>query len=277
MIVPSITDAFFSHCAEAVEAVVRDHGALLVVAPSRDDDNNALDSVRQLLLHNIDGLVIAGSKPPSRKLVQLLRTSRLPVVGIDGPLIGLSCPSVLCHNYEGARLATEHLLSHGYRTVLSIQVKPDLYTMRERLRGYRQAIGESGLQPTEETISSCEDARAVLSRHVRRPGPTVGIFAGNNLSARYLCEAVHQLELTIPQDVAVLSFDDFDLADMLTSPMSVVKQPLAEMGRTAARLLLEQVQSREAHTRPVKSVALMLAAQLVIRQSCGCNSRHRSA
>lgn len=276
MIVPSITDAFFSHCAQAVEAVVREQGALLVVVSSRDDDDSAVDSVRQLLLHNIDGLVMAGSKPPGHKLVHLLRGTRLPVVGIDGPLTGIACPSVLCENYAGACLATEHLISHGYRTIINIQVRPELYTMRERLRGYRHAILEAGLEPAEETINSCEDARAVLLRRIRPSQPTVGIFASNNLSARFLYEAVHQLRLSIPKDIAVLSFDDFDLADMLTPPMSVVKQPLEAMGEKAAQLLFEQVRRSAARTAPVKSATLMLATQLVIRQSCGCGSSYQS-
>ena len=277
MIVPSIADDFFSHCAEAVEAVVREHGALLVVASSRDNDSIALESVRQLLLHNIDGLILAGSKPPSQAMIQLLQGVRLPVVGIDGPLTGVQCPSVLCQNYEGARLAMKHLLGHGYRTIVSVQVKPDLYTMRERLRGYRQAMMEASLLPVEETIANCEDARAVLSRHVQHAGPIVGVFAGNNLSARYLCEAVHQLGLSIPDEVAVLSFDDFDLADTLTPPMSVVKQPLEEMGRTAARLLFEQARNSDANATSVRSVPVMLAPHLVIRESCGCGSRYSSA
>ncbi len=275
MIVPSIADHFFSHCAEAVEAVVRERGALLVVASSRDDDDIALDSVRQLLRHNIDGLIVAGSKPPSRKLVQLLRRVRLPVIGIDGPLLGVGCPSVLCQNYEGAKLATEHLLSHGYTTVLSVQVKPNLYTMQERLRGYRQAIAKAGLQPLEEVIGSCSDACAVLSRYVRRGGPAMGIFAGNNLTARYVCEAMHQLGLSIPTEAAVISFDDFDLADTLSPPMSVVKQPLVEMGRTAARLLFEQARGRASTLSNGESTSVMLAPHLIVRQSCGCDGRTR--
>ncbi len=270
MIVPSIADNFFSHCAEAVEAVVRERGALLVVASSRDDDGIALDSVRQLLLHNIDGLIVAGSKPPSRKLVQLLRGVRLPVIGIDGPLLGVGCPSVLCQNYEGALLATEHLLGHGYPTVLSLQVKPNLYTMRERLRGYRQAMMKAGLAPVEEIIGSCEDACAVLIRHVRRGGPAIGVFAGNNLTARFLCEAMHRLGLSIPGEVAVLSFDDFDLADTLTPPMSVVRQPLEEIGRTAARLLFEQARGRDTALANGRGTSILISPSLVIRQSCGC-------
>lgn len=271
MIVPSISDLFFSKCAEAVEAVVRKHGAVLVVAASQDDDSIAVQSVRQLLLHNIDGLIMAYTKPPNRELMNLLRGAPLPVVGIDGPLIGVGCPSFLCENYEGACVATEHLLAHGYTRVISVQVKPDLYTMRERLRGYRKAMSASGKQPLEETITDRASASEVLLRHVRQGGPTIALFAGNNLTARYLYEAVHFLRLSIPQQVAILSFDDFDLADTLTPPMSVVQQPLETIGRSAAMLLFEKPEPRDAATGSNGKIT-MFAPRLIIRESCGCNA-----
>ncbi len=272
MIVPSLSDLFFSKCAEAVEAVVRANAAVLVVSAAHDDDEIAAESVRHLLLHNIDGLVMACSKPPNRELVQLLRTARLPVVGIDGPLTAVGRPSVLCENYEGARLATEHLLEHGYPQVISVHVKPDLYTMRERVRGYRDAVLSSGGRPIEETITDRAGASDVLCRHVRKNGPAIAVFAGNNLSARYLCEAIHVLGLSIPDQVAILSFDDFDLADTLSPPMSVVQQPVEEIGRRAARLLFEQAANTSAGRGKQSEETILLSPRLILRQSCGCNA-----
>ncbi len=271
MIVPSLSDLFFSKCAEAVEAVVRANAAVLVVSAAHDDDEIAAESVRHLLLHNIDGLVMACSKPPNRDLIQLLRAARLPVVGIDGPLSAVGRPSVLCENYEGARLATEHLLGHGYAQVISVQVKPNLYTMRERVRGYRDAVLGSGGEPIEEAITDRAGAIDVLCRRIRKRGPAIAVFAGNNLSARYLCEAIHVLGLSIPEQVALLSFDDFDLADTLSPPMSVVQQPVEEIGRRAARLLFEQASKTSAAGRKQSAEMVLLAPRLILRQSCGCN------
>lgn len=273
MIVPSISDMFFSKCAEAVEGVVTEHGAVLVVVASHDDDNIVLGSLRQLLLHNIDGLIIAYNKTPERELIAALRAARLPVVGIDGPLTGVGCPSILCENFEGARLATEHLLAHGYSKVISVQVKPDLYTMRERLRGYNDAISRGQAESIQEAIADRDSAAAALLRHVSRKGSPVAVFAGNNLTARYLYEAVHSLELSIPDEVAVLSFDDFDLADTLTPPMSVVQQPVEEIGRMAATLVFQPMGPRGLQEFSTGIVPVMLSPRLVIRQSCGCNLR----
>ena len=272
MIVPSISDMFFSRCAEAVEGVVRERGDLLVVVASHDDDELLLAGIRQLLLHNTDGLVLAHSKPHSPELLQALRDIRIPVVGIDGPLSDAGLPSVLCENHEGARMATEHLLSHGYKTIISVQVKPTLYTMRERLGGYRAALRGTGVASIQEVIEDRESAIQLLRVYGKGREP-VALFAGNNLTARYICEAVHYLGLSIPGQVAILSFDDFDLADSLSPPMSVVQQPLDEIGRCAAQILFERRNDQAASGEPDKP--LLLKPQLILRESCGCSPRSR--
>ena len=272
MIVPSISDMFFSKCAEVVERVVREHGALLVVLASHDDNDIVIAGIRQLHRHRVDGLILALSKPHSRELSREIQQMTIPVVGIDGPLFEEGRPSVLCQNYEGARMAAEHLLSHGYKCLVSVQVKPDLYTMRERLRGYGGAMEEAGLSPIQEVIASRSDAAQVLRRHLRAAEAPLAIFAGNNLSARYVCEAVHAERLSIPDEVAILSFDDFDLADTLKPPMSVVQQPLEDMGQLAAQLLFEEMEGR---TVKRAERQLRLAPRLVLRESCGCRAEQQ--
>jgi LacI family transcriptional regulator len=176
---------------------------------------------------------------------------------------------VLCANFDGARMATQHLLEHGYRKVVSVQIKPELYTMRERLRGYRSAIADAGKNVYEETITDQKSAIQVLRRYCGRKNPPA-IFAANNLTARYLCEAVHVLGLSIPHEVALLSFDDFDLAETLTPPMSVIRQPLEQIGRTAAHLLFEQKLENGTGGRSRTGEEILLSPQLILRQSCGC-------
>ncbi len=273
MIVPSLSDMFFSKYAEAVERVTKERGALLVLVASHDEDENVLSSFRQLRLHQIDGLILAPSELKHRVLLESLRRSQVPIVGIDRPLSKVGCTSVLCENFAGAYLATEHLLGHGYSKIISIQLKPELYTMKERLRGYRSAMTDQNRQPVEEIINNREDAIEVLRRYRKGANSPVGIFAGNNLSARYICEAVQVLKVSIPQDFAMISFDDFDLADTLTPPMSVVQQPLDQLGHLAAKLLFEQMPDWKDRDGSEKPKNVHLKPQLVIRGSCGCHPR----
>lgn len=268
MIVPSISDLFFSKYAEVVEGVVQQHGGLLVVLASHDQNDKVMAGIRQLLLHRVDGLILALGKQHTRELSREIKLLPIPVVGIDGPLANEGRPSVLCENYQGARMATEHLLDHGYKRVVSVQVKPDLYTMHERLRGYTDAMSVAKLPPAQEVIASRSDAAAVLRRQLSKTKGTLAIFAGNNLSARYVCEAVYTERLSIPDQVAILSFDDFDLADTLKPPMSVVQQPLEDMGRAAATILFAEMNGGAVEDGALQT---MLSPRLVLRASCGCH------
>ncbi len=270
MIVPTISDDFFANCARAVEGVARDHGALLVVLSAHDRSNLFVGGLQQLLLHNIDGIILGFSQYLSTELIAELSNIRVPVVGIDAPLTRAGLPSVLCENFQGALLATEHLIAHGYQTIVSLQVKPNLYTIRERHQGYRAAMQKAGREPVHDVITDRASALQFLEKHLSGAGP-LAVFASNNLAAQLLYGAARLMKLTIPRQLAIIAFDDFDLADTLTPPMSVVRQPVQEIGRAAAKLLFQQIPYENNQTRQGIALETSLAPQLILRQSCGCN------
>lgn len=270
MIVPSISDMFFSRCAEAVEEIVRENGGMLIVAASQNSSETILESFQQLMLHQIDGLILVQSSQLDRTLIQEITGAGIPVVGIDRPLSGTPFASVLCDNFEGARSGTAHLLEHGYASVVSIEINSNLYTMRERHKGYVAAVTAAGKKPISHVIASMVDARHALEEELPKAGGTVGVFAANNLTARYLLEAMLTLRLRMPDDLAMLSFDDFDLADLLNPPMSVVRQPVEDLGRQAARLLFRQMDGSSVEGEGNGAATISLPTQLVVRGSCGC-------
>ncbi len=267
MIVPSISDMFFSQCAEAIETVVRKNGCMLIVTASHDSPQAVLESFQQLMLHQMDGLILVQTSLEEKALLEELRHVTIPVVGIDRPLANTRFSSVLCENFEGARVATEHLLRHGYDTILHLQVKSRLYTMRERRRGYDTAMRVAKRVPRNEVVHDVSDTRQALERALARATRPIGIFAGNNLTARYVLEAAAGLRLSIPKELAVLSFDDFDLSNALNPPMSVVQQPIRAIGEHAATLLFAQMNA----VSPLVQMDVMLPTRLVLRGSCGCS------
>lgn len=272
MIVPSISDMFFSQCAEAVEIVARKYDTLLIVMASHDNPVIELENLQQLLLHRIDGLILSSAQSHNRKLYQELRDVRVPVIGLDRPLREANIPSVISENREGAKAATAHLLAHGYDKVLCIHIKPELYPIEERLRGYTQTMSEAGLQPLLYKVENADDAAKCLKEHLDGKDARVAVFAANNLAARFTWEAIRTLHLAIPRQVAMLCFDDFDLADSLTPPMSVVQQTIDDLGRTAAELLFQKMRDRQAESdSTVVGEPIRFPTQLVIRESCGCH------
>ena len=269
MIVPSISDMFFSGCAEAVEQVVRENGGMLIVTASHDSPRAVLESFQQLMLHHIDGLILVPSSLQEQGLLEELKHASIPVVGIDRPLLKGRFASVVCENFEGAREGTEHLLGHGYTDVLLLQVHPKLYTMRERMRGYSAAMAAAGRVCRGVEIHDVASARVALQKALDEAQRSIGVLAGNNLAARFALEAVLSLNLRMPADLGMLSFDDFDLADALSPPMSVVQQPVRELGREAARLLFQQLHAEAPVEREGTPSLVMLPTRLVLRGSCG--------
>jgi LacI family transcriptional regulator len=272
MIVPSISDMFFSRCAEAVEIVARQQGSLLIVMASHDDPDIELENLKELLNHRIDGLILSSAQMDNPRLHEALSQVSIPIVGLDRPLQEANLPSVMSENLEGAMIATEHLLAHGYQTVVCILVKPALYTIGERRRGYMQAMNDAGLNPLVEVVEDSDGVERCLQRHMQSADAGIAVFAANNLSARYVWEAIRRLHLTIPAQVAVLSFDDFDLADTLTPPMSVVQQPVEDLGRNAAELLFERIGGPRTGGPQFNHDPLHLPTRLVVRASCGCSA-----
>ena len=270
MIVPSISDLFFSRCAEAVEVVARERGFFLVVTASHDDPDLELKSLEHLLLHRIDGLILSAARTRNPRLHSELLQLDVPVVGLDRPLAKTKIPSVLCANFEGAKSATEHLLEHGYHQVLCLYVKPELYTIKERIRGYTEAMRQAGSQPVSLCVTSTAEVEKCIRQYVSTAKSTIGIFAANNLTARHITEALRTLKLTVPDQVAVLGFDDFDLADTLSPPMSVVVQPIEQLGRMAAELLFQRIHENNGEPAKSRQRSVMLPTHLLLRQSCGC-------
>jgi LacI family transcriptional regulator len=271
MIVPSISDMFFSQCAEAVEIVARGNGSLLIVMASHDDPSIEFENLQLLLIHRIDGLILASAQTRNVKLHEELSRLAVPVVGLDRPLREANIPSVISENREGAKAATEHLLLHGYNKVLCIHIKPELYPIQERLHGYVEAMREAGLEPLLYKAENAADAEACIKKHIDSAGGTIAVFAANNLAARFTWEALRTLHLAIPSQVAMLCFDDFDLADSLTPSMSVVQQTVDDLGRTAAELLFRRMRGHADGISQTNIDPMRLPTRLVIRDSCGCH------
>lgn len=213
----------------------------------------------------VDGIILtpAGVSPSVADLAR-----RLPLVLLNRELDGVDTDTVLNDNALGARLAVEHLLTQGHRDIVHLTASRDISTVRDRLRGYRDALEAAGVafQPhrvlrTEITIEAAVAATRRLVR--RKTGPTA-IFAYNDLMAVGVLSELQRLGRRVPEDVALVGYDDIVYAAYLHPPLTTVAQPTEDMGAAAARLLLERLGGAEDAPRRV-----MLEPRLVKRASTG--------
>lgn len=275
LIIPSIADPFFACCAEAAQAVARAKESLLIVTTSQNDLHSEIESINVLMSHRVDGLIISPSDSESVELRNALAHTGVPVVAMDRPLSRSDIPSVVADNFVGAHVATRHLIEHGYKRIVCMTGELSLYTIRERINGYRRAIESAGLPVVVDTsITDYESTEQAVRKKLDEPEPPDAFLTLKNSTTIYVFEVLQKLHLAIPDTIALLGYDDFELADVMQPSISVVQQPIAEIGRNAAELLFEALtpQTRGSQVaEPACSKQIQLGTRLVRRRSCGCS------
>jgi LacI family transcriptional regulator len=274
LVIPSIADPFFSSCAEAAQAIARANDSLMVVAVTSNDPHTEMENLDVLIRHRTDGLLIVPANSQSQTLRNLLERVAVPIVAIDRPVSESPIVCVVCDNFNGAITGTRHLIDHGYKRIVCLTGESTLYTIRERMRGYRKAVEAARLPCIfDTTVKDYKSAEYAIKRLLDSPNPPDAIFATKNSTTIFAFEVLQALNVPIPQSIALLGFDDFELASTLRPSISVVQQPVEEIGRKAAELLFDQLLEgrKSAATAAQKQpLQIKLQTRLIRRSSCGC-------
>ena len=270
LLVTDITNSFWTTVARGVEdeATAQNYAVFLC---NTDEDPAKEDRYLEMLTRRrVDGLLI-GPTPDSATVLSRLHTLGIKFVLIDRTVDGIAADTVRSDSRGGAANITQHMLSTGHPRVAFIGGPLTTSTGRDRLNGYRAAHMAAGLTPDAELIKigsyhreSGRELTGELLAAKRRPS---AIFAGNNQIALGVLDALVEARMHLPNDMAVIAFDDLPSVDGYGPFMTAVIQPAYQIGRIATRLLLEQI----AETRH-EAEEIVLPTQLVIRRSCGCNA-----
>ena len=276
LVVPSIADPFFSSCAEAVQAVARANDSLLIVTVTANDPRPEIDNLSVLIRHRVDGLILVPADSQSHALRDLLGRVPMPVVAIDRPAGNASIASVVADNFKGAMTATQHLIDHGCKRIVCLTGESSLYTIRERMNGYRKAVEAAHLMPIFDTsVTDLKSVEYAIRNMLDGPNPPDAIFALKNSTTIHAFETLQKFNIAVPQSIALIGFDDFELASTLRPSISVIQQPVEEIGRRAAEILFEQLfHERESGSPDAQKPArqIKLKTCLIPRSSCGCNA-----
>jgi LacI family transcriptional regulator len=260
MIIGDLANPYYSMLARAVETFTREHGYLLITASSDEDGPRHDRIVDRLLDQRVDGLLVVPPRRAGRGWGQVA-SSLPPVVFLDRPAALSQADTVLADNEGGAYLATQALIECGARRVGFVGDDPTIYTMRERQRGYVRALQEAGLRVDENVIrTDAHDAEqaSVAVREILASTGADALFAANNRSAVGALAAFSSLG----RRAALVGFDDFEGATLVRPAVSVVRQPLVDMGQRAARILIDRL-SGDTSTRTTQ----VLPTTLILRGS----------
>lgn len=269
VIVPYLYDSFFATCAHAISTVAKRHGYSVILTTSDEEHETEQRQTNLMVRRRIDGMVIIPA-PGDDRYLRTEMYARVHIVTLDRPLADPRFDSVLVNNSAGTKMAVDHLIGHGHRRIGFLGVRRELYTMKARYAGYRQAMAKAGL--AADPYMECrtpEQAVTQVRAALDRGQPLTALFAGNNLTTRHLLHALNTLGVDVPGQVAIAGFDDLDVADVLQPTLTVVRQPVYQIGEAAANLLFQRILRREF---PSTGRRLVLPLELVVRCSCGCHS-----
>lgn len=248
LVMEDIGDPFYSALSRGVESVARARGSLLLSGSSDADPATEHKLALALCARRVDGLVMVPTSDDHSYLLSEIRAG-IPVVFADRPPGQIDADTVLTDNAGGSRGATAHLIAGGHRRIGYLGDNPDIFTARERHRGYVEAMNNAG-QPVADswvamgslTVSS---VRASLQRMLAGPAPVTALICGNNRISVLALHALASLDVTL----AMIGFDDFELADLLR--VTVVAQDPAKLGRQAAELLFLRMDGDDEPSRRV--------------------------
>jgi len=224
--------------------------------------------VAMMIDSRVDGLVLVMPGENSPVLTKLEHRN-IPFVSIlSKPISGRW--TVNSNDYEGAKLATRHLINLGHRRIVHLVGEPGVVTTIPRTQGFLDAIREAGISESESYMVQASfdwrqgrEATMKLMSDPSRPSPTA-IFAANDLCAQGVLAALRELRLRVPRDVAVVGYDDTALTLTTHPPLTSVHMGVEEMGAMAVRMLIDRIEGRDVpDTQPV------LPVRLVVRESCG--------
>ena len=255
LVIEDVANPFYSAIAQAVEAAARDRGFLLITASAREDAERERELVSALLRRRVDALLIVPAGPDHRYLASSSRA-----VFLDRPPLGIEADTVLLDDHGGARSAVEHLIAQGHTRIACVADDGELYTVRERIAGYREALAAAGLAEDPALLqtgnSDVAAARAAVERLLQMPDKPTALFTANN---RNTIGALHALA-GAPNPVALAGFDDFELADLLGT--TVVRADPWKLGEQGAALAFARLDGDDGPPRTVT-----IPTQLVQRGS----------
>ncbi|QEU97828.1 LacI family DNA-binding transcriptional regulator [Streptomyces kanamyceticus] len=242
LVLEDLADPFYGPLSRAVEEVARAHGALLINGSSAEDPDREQELVLALCARRVDGLVVIPAGDDHRYLEPEIAAG-VATVFVDRPAGKIDADVVLSDSFGGARDGVAHLIAHGHRRIGFIGDQPRIHTAIERLRGYRAAMEDAGIELSESWVSlgatGPERVQAAATAMITGPEPVTAIFAGNNRVTVTVVRVLADHE----RPVALVGFDDIELADLLG--ITVVAQDAAALGRTAAERLFRHLDGAE--------------------------------
>ncbi len=268
LIVADIANPFFGQLARIIEDEASKNGYTVIFGSSDEDVLKSASLLTTLINRQVDGFIIVPAEGTNKQINSLLK-KKLPVVLVDRYFPEVNTNHILLNNFQATYEATNYLIDQGFKGIAMVAYKSSLIHMRDRIRGYGEAMKSRNLENNLTIIElryghSQKDFEAAFeSNLIRNKSIEAAVFATNALSVAGLY-AAQKFCIRIPKDMAFIGFDGGESFDLYSSPLSFIQQPLEEMGKEAVRVLMDLFKGSD------KISHIMLNPALVIRQPLEC-------
>ena len=254
IIIPELNNIFFAEIITEAEDILRNHGYATMICDCRSDEKREAEAEEFLFHRRVDGLILMPAGNGADGLSRFLRAGK-PVVMIDRKMDQVDCDCVLVDNEGAAAEAVERLYQAGHRKIGMIAGPSDVYTAKERLKGYRSALKKRGLEPEESLVARGDytiagGARAMRQLKEQNAEMTAVFISNYEMTVGAMME-INDSGISVPEELSVIGFDNADFAKASVPRLSIVTQPTGEIAKCAAELLLRKLEG-ETEVRPAE-------------------------
>jgi DNA-binding LacI/PurR family transcriptional regulator len=266
VLLPDIQNPFYVDVFRGIEETAYNRNYAIILCNYGQDEKKEKLYLEILQSEAIDGLIAAPARENDPLLIKMVKDG-LPVVCVDRGLIGVNVDIVVVDNRDGAFNAINFLVQSGYKRIAYISGLLSIPSSRLREQGYRDALKKNNIPLDPDLIkhgdSKYESGVRLCEELLQLSRPPDAIFTGNNLITLGALEMIHRKKLRIPEDVAIVGFDDMFWSSSLNPPLTAIRQPACDIGKRATELLIQRI---EDHTRA--SIQMILKTELMVRSSC---------
>ncbi len=267
LVIPNLRNLLFPAAIRGITDVAKKHGYTLVLCNTDDDLEAEKLDVQNLRKRLVDGLIFSTATVASSYLLQL-KENGYPIVLLIRHLDD-ALDSIIIDNYQGGYQATRFLLERGYRKIAIINGTMDLDLYRQRFAGYRAALAEMDIpfndQLVVDDVIGWEDGCQAMLKLLDEGVMPDAVFGTSDPKAMGVIKALKERKLRVPEDVAVIGYDNLDMSQLLDPPLTTMSQPFYEAGSRAAERLIKLINNKVRS----KPIVQKLQAELLVRQSVG--------
>ncbi|AEI43157.1 LacI family DNA-binding transcriptional regulator [Paenibacillus mucilaginosus] len=269
LVIPDISNPFFTNIARGAEDKALQLGYQLILGNTDENQDKEEKYVKMLMSTGVDGVLIAPTGDGSAANLKKLTKRRIPFVYVDRTVPAVPADSVTGDNPATIKGLVQHLTALGHTRIAMINGPGSISIAREREQAFEEALKLSGLTPqpmytlgTHFKKDSLSEIVSGLQAIPKQAFPTA-ILAANNFIGVNTLRALHELQLRVPEDVAVACFDDPDIIPDYNPFLTVASQPAYDMGFLGMQLLIERIQG----TAPIATRRIVLPAEIIVRRS----------